>query len=177
MRGILYKGLSLCITLSMLFSVPISANNSDSVKPEEYLDNSYDSAEKGLKETTIYIVGDSTSCEYGYDEKYAIPRAGWGMYLSEFLNDKANVINLALSGRSSKSFTAEENYKKLFENIKKAIFFSFSLDTTTKKTKPTTTLTQDIPTQQEINTQMVVLNIPSIQITLFPQKKKEPFQF
>ena len=36
-------------------------------------------------ETNIFIVGDSTSCIYGYDDNYALPRAGWGMYLGDFI--------------------------------------------------------------------------------------------
>ena len=57
----------------------------------------------------VFIVGDSTACEYGVDENYAIPRAGWGMYIGNFL-DGVKVTDLAMSGRSSKSFTTEENY-------------------------------------------------------------------
>ena len=57
----------------------------------------------------VFIVGDSTACEYGEDENYALPRAGWGMYIGDFL-DGVKVTNLAMSGRSSKSFTTEENY-------------------------------------------------------------------
>lgn len=53
-------------------------------------------------ETNIFIVGDSTSCIYGYDDNYALPRAGWGMYLGDFLRSKYHVEDLAMSGRSSK---------------------------------------------------------------------------
>lgn len=67
-------------------------------------------------ETTVYIAGDSTACEYGYDDNYALPRGGWGMYLGEFLKG-AEVVDLAKSGRSSKSFTAEDEYKEIFDNI------------------------------------------------------------
>ena len=41
-------------------------------------------------ETNIFIVGDSTSCIYGYDDNYALPRAGWGMYLGDFL--RSNIM-------------------------------------------------------------------------------------
>ena len=46
-------------------------------------------------ETNIFIVGDSTSCIYGYDDNYALPRAGWGMYLGDFLRSKYHVEDLA----------------------------------------------------------------------------------
>lgn len=118
----------------MLFSVSVFANNSAEYS-NEYSDNTYDLKKKTLKETTVYIAGDSTLCEYGYDENYAIPRAGWGMYLSKFLNDKAKVVNLALSGRSSKSFTTEENYKKLFENIKEGDFLLIQFGHNDEKNK------------------------------------------
>lgn len=67
--------------------------------------------------TNIFIVGDSTSCIYGYDDNYALPRAGWGMYLGDFLRSKYNVEDLAMSGRSSKSFATEDNYKKLLAEM------------------------------------------------------------
>jgi lysophospholipase L1-like esterase len=65
---------------------------------------------------TVYIAGDSTACEYGADDNYALPRAGWGMYLDEFFSG-VDVKDLAKSGRSSKSLTTEDEYKELFDNI------------------------------------------------------------
>lgn len=66
--------------------------------------------------TKIFIVGDSTACEYGSDDNYAVPRAGWGMYLGDFVRN-AEVIDLAKSGRSSKSLTVEEEYQTLLNEI------------------------------------------------------------
>lgn len=66
----------------------------------------------------VYIAGDSTACVYETDENYALPRAGWGMYLGNYLEDGVEVVDLALGGRSSKSFMAEENYKYIINNIK-----------------------------------------------------------
>ncbi len=72
---------------------------------------------------TIYIVGDSTACIYGNDDDYAVPRAGWGMYLDRWIkDDSAKVEDLALAGRSSKSFTTEDNYKKLCDDLKDGDF-------------------------------------------------------
>lgn len=68
---------------------------------------------------TVYLVGDSTVCEYGTDSKYTIPRNGWGMRIGEYLDlNKVQVNNLAISGRSSKSFLTEDEYKTLTNNIK-----------------------------------------------------------
>lgn len=77
-----------------------------------------DNTNKQDEATTIYVIGDSTACIYGNDDDYAVPRAGWGMYLDKYLNDNAKVVDLARAGRSSKSFTKEENYQTLKDNLK-----------------------------------------------------------
>ena len=69
-----------------------------------------------VKDTTIYLVGDSTVCSF--EDEYLYPRYGWGTQLGGYLTDKATVVNLALSGRSSKSFTTEANYQTLINNLK-----------------------------------------------------------
>ena len=69
-----------------------------------------------VKNATFYLVGDSTVCSFADD--YYYPRYGWGTQLGNYLNDKATVVNLALSGRSSKSFLVEENYQTLVNNLK-----------------------------------------------------------
>ncbi len=70
-------------------------------------------ADDGVK---IFIVGDSTACEYGSDDNYAVPRAGWGMYLDKYVAG-AEVVDLAKSGRSSKSLTVEEEYQTLLNDM------------------------------------------------------------
>ena len=56
--------------------------------------------------TTIYLVGDSTVCDYetkggGLDNAY-LPRYGYGTQLINYLNAQSSQVkNLALSGRSS----------------------------------------------------------------------------
>ena len=69
-----------------------------------------------MKNTTIYLVGDSTVCSFADD--YLYPRYGWGTQLGNYLTDKATVVNLAISGRSSKSFITENNYQTLLSSIK-----------------------------------------------------------
>ena len=66
----------------------------------------------------IYIVGDSTVSSFS--EVYYYPRAGWGTEIKTYFKNQ-DVLNLALSGRSSKSFLSEENYKK-FLNISSGDF-------------------------------------------------------
>jgi len=72
--------------------------------------------------TAAFIVGDSTACIYGNDDDYALPRAGWGMYLEDYLNDNIEIVNLALAGRSSKSFTKEDNYQTLLNEMEEGDF-------------------------------------------------------
>lgn len=64
----------------------------------------------------IYVVGDSTVCSFNDD--YYLPRYGYGTQLAEYLNvGSEQIVNLALSGRSSKSFIAEDNYTTLKNSI------------------------------------------------------------
>lgn len=70
--------------------------------------------------STLYIVGDSTLCSFE-DKDYFIPRSGYGTKIHKYTDfDNLEIVNLALSGRSSKSFINEENYPPLgqyFTNI------------------------------------------------------------
>lgn len=65
----------------------------------------------------FYIVGDSTLSSFN-DVSYLYPRYGYGTQLQKYFNDKIEVVNLALSGRSAKSYLKEDNYKRLFDEIK-----------------------------------------------------------
>jgi pectate lyase len=49
------------------------------------------------------VVGDSTVCDYPEES----PCRGWGQYLPEAFGDALRVVNLARSGRSTKTFLAE----------------------------------------------------------------------
>jgi len=71
-----------------------------------------------VKGTRIFVVGDSTLS--AFNDPYYYPRYGYGTKIQEYLkDDKATVVNLAMSGRSSKSFLKEANYETLKKNIKK----------------------------------------------------------
>ncbi len=64
----------------------------------------------------VFTVGDSTVCEYSTDIQQERNRYGWGMKLAEQFNG-VSVTNLALSGRSSRSFLTENNYQTLKSSI------------------------------------------------------------
>lgn len=65
----------------------------------------------------VYLVGDSTVCSF--NDSYYLPRYGYGTQLYQYLNVQANqIVNLAISGRSSKSYLTEANYATLKSSIK-----------------------------------------------------------
>ena len=71
------------------------------------------------RKPTLYIVGDSTLSSF--DDNYYIPRYGYGTQLHRYLGG-INVVNLALSGRSSKSFLTEDNYNVLRHSLSSGDF-------------------------------------------------------
>lgn len=73
-----------------------------------------------MKQRTLYVVGDSTVSSF--HDPYFYPRYGYGTMLEKYFNKNLTIVNLAMSGRSSKSFVSEPNYKFLFENIKDGDF-------------------------------------------------------
>ena len=86
---------------------------------------------KGKK---IYVVGDSTFSSFS--DPYYYPRYGIGTKLQDYLNPKkVEVINLAMSGRSSKSFLTEANYKTLVQNIKKGDYLVIGFGHNDEKTE------------------------------------------
>lgn len=77
----------------------------------------------------IFIAGDSTACNYPHEgENNRFPQTGWGQVFGELFTDDIEVINCARSGRSSRSFLFEENYRFICDNIKKGdyLFIQFA---------------------------------------------------
>ena len=73
-------------------------------------------------ENKIYVVGDSTVCDYeltqGKLDNSYLPRYGYGTQIVEYFNvTSEQVVNLALSGRSSLSFLQEDEYTELKNSI------------------------------------------------------------
>lgn len=69
----------------------------------------------------LFIVGDSTLSKFD-DRSYYYPRYGYGTQMSYYLDNRIEVVNLALSGRSSKSYLKENNYQILKEKISEGDF-------------------------------------------------------
>lgn len=67
-------------------------------------------------EHTLWLVGDSTVCEF--NDLLYYPRYGYGTQIGNYLDDTYEVRNLALSGTSSKSYLTQNNYNTLKNGIK-----------------------------------------------------------
>ncbi len=74
----------------------------------------------------VYIVGDSTVCNYKPENTLTKNSCGWGMKLAEQF-DNVNVTNLARAGRSSRSFMKDDEYATMCESIGKGdyLFIQF----------------------------------------------------
>jgi len=70
----------------------------------------------------IVIVGDSTVCNYPASS----PNRGWGQFIQErFKAGTVRVINLAASGRSTKTFIREGRWKKALEEKPDYVLIQF----------------------------------------------------
>lgn len=65
--------------------------------------------------STVWIVGDSTVSSFA--DNYYYPRYGWGTQIGSYLDSSLKVENLALSGRSSKSYTLDPQYQQLLSGM------------------------------------------------------------
>jgi lysophospholipase L1-like esterase len=75
-------------------------------------------SESGIR---LAIIGDSTVCEYPSQS----PVRGWGHYIQDYFKDSVQVINLAASGRSTKTFIAEGRWQKTLALKPKFILIQF----------------------------------------------------
>lgn len=86
-----------------------------------------------MAKSTLWVIGDSTLSSF--EDKYYYPRYGYGTKLSEYLDNEIEVVNIALSGRSSKSYTTEPQYKQLLEGMKKGDFLLIGFGHNDEKTE------------------------------------------
>lgn len=74
---------------------------------------------------TIHIVGDSTVCTY---KDNAYPQTGWGQVIGNFFdNSRVRINNVAIGGRSSRTFIEEGRLDNLMQTVQKGdyIFVQF----------------------------------------------------
>jgi lysophospholipase L1-like esterase len=88
--------------------------------------------------TTLYLVGDSTVA--AFNDPYYYPRYGYGTQIGNYLNQSVTVDNLALSGRSSKSFVDPAdngNYAIFTSSIKAGDYVMIGFGHNDEKADPT----------------------------------------
>ena len=74
---------------------------------------------------SLTLIGDSTVASYDQPPADRPTLTGWGQVLPEFFDDRVTVSNLAVSGRSSKSFRAEERWAPVLAARPTYVFIQF----------------------------------------------------
>lgn len=83
----------------------------------------------------IAVIGDSTVCEYPEDS----PARGWGHYIGENFRDNVKIVNLAASGRSTKTFIQEGRWAKTLAEKPQFVLIQFGHNDSHAKEKPEAT--------------------------------------
>jgi lysophospholipase L1-like esterase len=83
----------------------------------------------------IVILGDSTVCDY----PPVSPVRGWGQYLAENVKDPVAVRNLAVSGRSTKTFLKEGRLQKALDEKADVALIQFGHNDSHGKGRPEAT--------------------------------------
>ena len=120
-----------------------------------------------LADKKIYVVGDSTVCDYAPKlDYYYLPRYGYGTQLFNYidLTNASQVVNLALSGRSSLSFLTESNYTTLKNSIKEGDYLIIGFGHNDEKSAEAARFTDPHPDYQTATTSG---GKPSFQYTLY----------
>jgi len=83
----------------------------------------------------LAIIGDSTVCEYPPERDCR----GWGHYIQDYFKDTLRVINLARSGRSTKTFINEGLWAKTLEQKPDYLLIQFGHNDSHNSDKPEAT--------------------------------------
>jgi lysophospholipase L1-like esterase len=90
-----------------------------------------------LAPVTLYLVGDSTVAQF--NDPYYYPRYGYGTQIGKYLSPSVTVNNLALSGRSSKSYidpADNGNYAMLMSGLKAGDYLMIGFGHNDEKADP-----------------------------------------
>ena len=90
-----------------------------------------------LAPVTLYLVGDSTVA--AFNDPYYYPRYGYGTQIGKYLSPSVTVNNLALSGRSSKSYidpADNGNYAMLMSGLKAGDYLMIGFGHNDEKADP-----------------------------------------
>ena len=85
----------------------------------------------------IVIVGDSTVCNWPPNDN--LHREGWGMHIQEYFKNDIQIINLAASGRSSKTFISEGRWAKALQANPGVVLIQFGHNDSHAPTNPEAT--------------------------------------
>ncbi|HET7899026.1 MAG TPA: rhamnogalacturonan acetylesterase, partial [Flavisolibacter sp.] len=66
------------------------------------------------KKITVYLIGDSTMCEY---EANRAPLTGWGMPFRYFFDSSVTIDNRAKGGRSTRTFLSENRWQPIVAGL------------------------------------------------------------
>lgn len=66
------------------------------------------------KKITVYLIGDSTVCEY---EPKRAPLTGWGMPFEYFFDSTVTIDNRARGGRSTRTFLSEGRWQPIADSL------------------------------------------------------------
>jgi lysophospholipase L1-like esterase len=83
----------------------------------------------------VVIIGDSTVCNYPLDK----PQRGWGQFIQDYFNSGVKVINLAKSGRSTKTFIKEGLWQKALDEKPDVVLIQFGHNDSHSPEKPEAT--------------------------------------
>ncbi|MBQ6472913.1 MAG: hypothetical protein IJJ33_13095, partial [Victivallales bacterium] len=84
----------------------------------------------------LFLVGDSTMCEY---TALNAPREGWGMRLQPLCSPDVLVVNCAVSGRSTKSFQESRSWERVLAQLRPGDYVVIGMginDNAPKATRP-----------------------------------------
>lgn len=112
-NGGVLNGFDLCMMKQELINKSTNVDTPD----EPIVTNSYESADFKCS-GNVYIIGDSTVCNYDEAVQKNQNRCGWGMKIAEQYNS-VTVTNLARAGRSSRSFQNDSEYQTMCDSIGK----------------------------------------------------------
>lgn len=87
------------------------------------------------KPLNLVIIGDSTVCNYPTNDV----RRGWGQFIQEYFDKEVKVINLAKSGRSTKTFIKEGLWAKALAAKPDIILIQFGHNDSHAPTRPEAT--------------------------------------
>ncbi|HSV09792.1 MAG TPA: rhamnogalacturonan acetylesterase [Hanamia sp.] len=89
-KAALKKGLFICLLGLVSFTLPIK------------------------KHTTIWMIGDSTMCQY---DSSRFPLTGWGMPFAQYFDSSVTIKNEARGGRSTRTFIAENRWQPIVNDL------------------------------------------------------------